>query len=175
MNQIEIIQEHLDRATQEVWEEGKKWYEEAHEFCIELSIEFGVELEKVVGIMAALSVQKRWETNKNLTRRFLEGERNLHFGHQVQKAVAILGGMNPELALGGLKTINFYFNILNPFQPNWITIDRWIIRMFNETPCISPKKYQKLKQPFIDYSKGKDLVGCQYQAICWGVCRGSLN
>lgn len=171
---IQIIETYLNKASEQEKTEGLTWYQEAHEYCKELSKEFGIELKKVVGILSALSVQKRWDTNKRITRRFLEGDRRVHFKHQVAKAVAIYNGMEPEIALGGLKTVNFYYNILNPKDNNWITIDRWILRMFNET-AITPKKYQRLKQPFIDYSSITNMVGCQVQAICWIVCRGGAN
>lgn len=167
MTQIQQIESVISKSTETEKENGMSWYQEAHQYADQLSKEFNVTLEIACAIIAVLSPMKRWDLNKRIAKQFLEGKRNVHTRLQTMKGEAILRGEDIELCLGGLKTINFYHNILNPKEDQWITIDRHIIYMFGARPTLSPKQYQKLKKPFVEYSKDKELVGCQYQAICW--------
>lgn len=165
------IKQTLELATPEQIEEGKKWYREAHDYAVDLSEEFGIELNKVCGVISCLSPLKHWETNKKIARQFLEGKRNVHTKLQVSKAQWILEGKDIELCLGGLKTINFYWNILYPTDIRWCTIDRHIIRMFNQRPSLTPKQYTTIKNEFVDYSSTLPEITCNVQAVCWIVMR----
>lgn len=161
----------VKQATPEQINEGVIWYQKAHEFCKELSEEFGVEFNKVCGIVSALSVQKSWSVNKRITRDYLMGKRNIHTKCQVSKCDWIMRGDDIEKSLGGLKTVNFYHNILNPEDSNWATIDLWMLRIFNERPKPTPKQYNQLKQVCIDYSKQIQWVTPTTQAVAWIVAR----
>lgn len=165
----------MDSASPNVVREGKAWYKQAHQFCKQLSKEFDIPLEKVAGICAALSPLKSWEINKRITKQFLEGKRNVHTSLQMKKAQWILEGKDIELCLGGLKTVNFYHNILSPKDLGWCTIDRHIINMYNTKPTLTTKRYNLIKQCFLDYSKDKNEIPCEVQAICWIQVRGKAN
>lgn len=147
--------------------EGKMWYLNAHQYCLALSKEFNISLEKVCGICAALSPLKSWPVNKNITRSYLEGKRNVHTGLQVRKCDWIMRGDNIEKCLGGLKTVNFFHNILNPPDIEWATIDRHMLWMFNESPSLSPKQYNSLKDSMIEYAKTNQWITSELQAVTW--------
>lgn len=165
----------IKQATEEQIYQGKMWYINARCFAEDLSEEFNVPLNKVIGIISALSVQKRWDLNKRIARQYLQGRRNIHTKTQVNKCDWIMRGDNIEKCLGGLKTVNFYHNILEPKNGNWFTIDRWILNIFNETPKLTPKKYNQLKQVCINYSEQTPWVSPEVQAIAWVVVRGKSD
>lgn len=171
MNRTQQLDLVIKQATSIEIQEGKTWYYKARDYCVELSEEFGIELEKVVGIVAALSVQKRWDLNKRISRQYLQGKRNIHTKTQVSKCDWIMRGDNIEKCLGGLKTVNFYHNILNPEDSNYCTIDLWMLRIFNERPKVTPKQYNQLKQVCIDYSNQIKWVTPTTQAVAWIVAR----
>jgi len=168
MNQIKQT---LELATPEQVTEGKVWYTEAHNYAVELSEEFNLELNKVCAVISAMSPLKHWNTNKKIARQFLEGKRNVHTKLQMTKAEWILEGKDVEMCLGGQKTVNFYWNILNPSDTNWCTIDRHIIRMFNQRPSLTVKQYSTIKNQFVSYSQTLPDITCNVQAICWIVMR----
>lgn len=175
LNREQQLDSIIKQATSEQINDGVVWYQKAHEFCKELSKEFGVEFEKVCGVVSALSPQKRWNSNKRIAREYFQGKKNIHTKVQVSKCDWIMRGDNIEKCLGGLKTVNFYYNILNPKDGNWFTIDRWILNIFNETPKLTPKKYNQLKQVGINYSEQTPWVSPEVQAIAWVVVRGKSD
>jgi hypothetical protein len=157
------IKEVLNQALSQELEGGLKWYQEAHEYCKELSEEFGISLSKVCGIVSALSPLKEWGLNKRIAKQYLEGKRNVHTKLQITKCDLIMQGKNIDVVLGGLKTINFYHNLLNPKDRRYCTIDTHIMWMY-PYPNLTPKRYQKIKKDFIDYS---ELIPNQVQAQAW--------
>lgn len=161
----------ISQASPEEIKEGQRWYWEAREYCEQLSKEFGVELKKVIGIVCALSPQKRWDINQRIAKEYLQGKRNIHTGVQVAKCDLIMMGKDIPTCLGGLKTINFYYNILDPTNPDWCTIDIWMTRIFGTTPKLTPKQYNGLKTICIDYSKQIGWVTPNTQAVAWIVKR----
>lgn len=161
----------IKQATEEQIYQGKMWYINARRFAEELSEEFNVPLNKIVGIISALSVQKRWDLNKKIARQYLQGKKDIHFKLQVSKCDWIMRGDDIDKCLGGLKTVNFYHNILNPEDSNWCTIDLWMLRIFNERPKVTPKQYNQLKQVCVDYSKQIKWVTPTTQAVAWIVAR----
>ena len=52
------------RATTEDIANGYKWYDEAKTYCSIISGLSGVKLNTVIGVMAALSPNNKWERNK---------------------------------------------------------------------------------------------------------------
>lgn len=165
----------IQQATQENIKQGTLWYINANEFAKQLSEEFNISLEKVAGIISALSVQKSWSVNKRIAREYFQGKKNIHTKVQVSKCDWIMRGDNIEKCLGGMKTINFYHNLLEPKDNNWFTIDRHILNIFNETPKLTPKKYNQLKQVCINYSEQTPWVSPEVQAIAWVVVRGKSD
>lgn len=168
MNKIQPV---LQQALPNELDSGKVWYSEAHAYAVSLSEEFGIELSKVCGVIASLSPLKEWGLNKRITKQFLQGKRNVHTKLQVRKAEWILEGKDIETCLGGLKTINFYRNILNPIDKSWVTIDSHMHWMYKEYPSLTPKKYNLIKSDFINYANQTNQIGCQVQACAWLVIK----
>lgn len=157
----------IKQASPQEIQEGFVWYSEARQWCEQVSKETGIELKKVIAVLAALSPRKRWDLNKKITKEYLEGKRDVHTKTQVTKCDLIMQGKDIPLVLGGLKTINFFSNILEPTNPDYCTIDVWMLRIFNERPKLTPKQYNSLKQVCIEYSKEIGWITPNTQAVAW--------
>ncbi len=162
--QIEFV---LNQSTPIHFKEGREWYPTGNLFCNGLSKEFTVSLEIACGIVACLSPLKSWPVNMKIAKQFLEGKRNVHTGLQVTKAEAILRGEDIELCLGGLKTISFYHNLLNPPDPNYVTIDRHMLWMFKGKPSITPKQYYGYRDALKGYALDNNWIPSELQAVTW--------
>lgn len=167
MNRHQQIQSVLEHSTIEHYTQGKVWYWEAHNYAKQLSQQFNLSLQVVCGIIAALSPLKEWGLNMRIAKQFIEGKRNVHTKLQVLKAESILEGRDIEKSLGGLKTVNFHFNLLNPPDPNWLTLDRHMFWMFKTKPCLTPKQYNKLKTETINYATETGWIPSELQATLW--------
>lgn len=171
MNRTQQLDSTIKQATPNEIAEGSAWYSKCRDYCVELSKEFGVELEKVIAVFSALSPQKSYSLNKKIAREYFQGKRNIHTKVQVSKCDWIMRGDDIERCLGGLKTVNFFWNILQPDNPNYCTVDIWMLRIFNERPKVTPKQYNQLKQVCVDYSKQINWVTPTTQAVAWIVAR----
>ncbi|MFC8350933.1 hypothetical protein [Streptomyces sp. NPDC057280] len=122
---------HYTRAIIEKWEEatpdqkrrGRKWYDVAHEFALEIS---GGDATKGAGVLAALSANTSWAENCRLARKaFTEGVATGHVRDALTKANRIMAGTDPaEVLPMKLKTGWFYLCIENPEHPESVVIDR---------------------------------------------------
>jgi len=104
------------------------WYKEANVFCEDLAIEYNIEKEIVIGILAALSPLKQWEINKRITIDFLNNGDCGQIKQFVKKASTILETAKNEddilNILKGNKISSFYLNIKYYDKNNIVTIDR---------------------------------------------------
>jgi hypothetical protein len=167
---------------------GRTWYTEAHAFAQEVAHETSVPIDRVVGVLAVLSVQNRWDTNKRDVEAFCQayaaGE-DLDtvpcstYDSQRQKAIDILEAPTDadiSTMIGtkyAPKTRAFYDNILNPRSSFRVTIDRWILRGLNLEYYTSGggnryiAMYRDLEEVFRQVALEKNLRPCELQAAVW--------
>lgn len=111
-----------ENATDDQRERGRLWYLVAHDLAKYLA---GGDVVKGAGVIAALSPQKEWHLNTRMAAKALRGEPVGHLSDALRKCAAILAGADPAGILPmALKTGNFYRNILDPADPDPVTIDR---------------------------------------------------
>jgi len=171
-------------AEQIAW--GKTWYPRAHAFAEELSEKYNIPLDRVVGVIACLSVQCRWDVNQRnaeaLCRAFseeidLESVTVATYGAQKDKAIAILhAGFDADIhtMIGtkyACKTSAFYCNILHP-DGSFVTIDRWIFRGLDlEDVCSGGNRYvalyRRLVKIFQEEAARRKMCPCELQAAVW--------
>jgi hypothetical protein len=176
-----------DLCTAGQWAQGKTWYHDAHVFAVELSQTYGIPLERVVGVLAVLSVQNRWDSNKRDTEAFCRA----HAEHlpwptvgtytsQKRKAIDILtaeaGSIPTEELIGtryAPKTRAFYDNILKPTTSYRVTIDRWILRGLGLEFTGGGggnqyvKLYRDLEELFRLEAADRRVRPCELQAAVW--------
>lgn len=116
--------EALHRINPKAVQEGSHWYDRANEHATRIGKLAGGDTAMGAGIIASLSPQNSW--NKNLADAETLARKGTVGGlpHQVAKAKRILAGEASSDVLKGLKETPFNHNILNPNDPNYVTVDR---------------------------------------------------
>ena len=93
-----------------------------------MAIKYNVPLTVSCGIIASLSPLKSWTENKLIAESFLHNGKGKHTQVFIEKARQIKqSNGNAEtiaMILNGNKIISFFFNILEPHNQNFVTIDR---------------------------------------------------
>jgi hypothetical protein len=171
----------FNSATAEQLNEGLNWYNKAHKYAKMLSEKYNVSLAKVCGIISALSPSTNWNKNIKDTEELLKGNSTHKFsayGHNVLKAYKILNAaldMDVELFFSlktGAKTLNFYRNILEPKNANYVTIDRhayaiWIGSEGSGEARITLKLYREIAQDYVKVAEQLRILPAQLQAVTW--------
>jgi len=156
---------------------GKGWYNRANFFSLALSEKYGVSEMKAAGIIAALSPLKEWTLNKAMAEEFIrtKGVISKHTSMQTMKARKILNQASTvqdvENYLGGLKTVNFFNNIYNPFSKDHVTVDRHHIYLslgWDAQSCTT-KQYEFIKQNTIILANELNIIPNELQSTLW-VC-----
>lgn len=105
------------------------WYPSAYGWCAEVAKTYGLPVETVAGIVAALSPNLNWNKNKEQALRFIEFSVSgkplvgfMAYPANVAKAKRIFDGESPLNVLGGDKVRSFYRNLL--LDDTVVTIDR---------------------------------------------------
>lgn len=166
-------------ATIDEIKEGINWYTNANIVCSELSEETNrYSIHQIAGAISALSPRNKWSRNildvRNLVKDRYCKVGTFHANRD--KARAILDAFYPspreiEEILRGQKTISFYRNIVDPNDPNYVTIDGHAIgiwlgqRVTNLT--VSGDAYYVISQEYEKAAKKLGLIPNQLQAITW--------
>jgi len=117
------------RSTPNNWATGVTWYSIAHTFCVTASEAYAIPLDKVVGVLALLSPQCAWETNKLATLDMLERRDTTRqvYPDNITKALRLLNGETFEQITNhrryGHKVRAFYDNILLLDKSEAVTVD----------------------------------------------------
>ena len=156
--------------------EGMAWYDGARAYAASLDSD----VERAVGIIAALSPLQSWPVNMRMAAEFYDGRRNCGLPDNVVKAERILNGESPNDVLGGKKVRAFFFNIMASGSDEAVTIDRHAIavcegRVIPETELKSyfgAKRNRQYVSEYVNAAKilSKEfgpLTPAQVQATVW--------
>lgn len=179
---IQLIESRLEQiylsANFQQINDGAHWYREAYEHAQKLAREFKLPIFKVVGVIAALSPNNKWERNLIDARAFLSAPsletKVCTFLLQRKKALGILkarSSSDVRTILSGRKTISFFDNIFRYNVAHKVTIDLWMYRMSEMRK--THKNYEIISQAVINLSAKHNLLPHQFQAIVWSVVRPS--
>lgn len=161
---------------------SQDWYFRVNEYCVTLSEIYNVPLNKIAGIMSALSPNNTFASNVKSLEAFLRTKGNCKvstYGNQKIKALTILNAPDTisidevKTILGGLKTMAFFDNIVRPESSEDVTIDLWMIRHFGIEGSLTPKRYKDASNKIKDLAKSLNLLPHQVQAKLWVDIRGS--
>jgi len=171
------------------------WYQEAHDFGIEVSEMFdSVSKRQVLGIISALSPLKEWNKNKELAVDLISTGNAGHMKRNVQKARDILAlkgsgiycnhdeflNYNDAMVfdfkirkiLNGEKTKAFYTNMTYP-SGKGVTVDRHAIAIAigrtatDKEQSISKQVYTFIENCYIMTSETLNLAPLHLQSITW--------
>lgn len=160
--------------TLEDYKNGSRWYRDANGFSISLANQYNTEPYKTAGVISALSPMKSWDLNKQIAEKALKRQtlRGLHWYNQTGKAKRIKQCSDVSQVdgiLGGLKTINFFHNIYEPDNQDYLTIDRHmsVIALGNRKQKFTPKQYNFLKDEYRKFSGKVGINLVTLQATLW--------
>lgn len=170
----------FNATTQENYDNGMTWYHDAHKVAADLSKKHGISKRRVIGIMAALSPNNKWARNKIDTDKFLSrpslDTKVCTFKNQRQKALDIYYGKGTvkaiEKTLNGVKTKNFFNNIMFYDTSESVTVDMWAFRSVGVEEKL--KNVPLVTQAYREVANDLNIQPHQLQAVVWGVVRGSL-
>lgn len=160
---------------------GLAWYVDASAQARELGERFGYEHEQACGVIAALSPQTAWWQNVMLAKQAMTAGAMVqgHTRDAMRKVNAILSGVDPLDALGGLKVRSFYENLRYEGQDDGVTIDRhaWDIatglKGYAQSLTITPGRYAQAAEAYrraadiLNREYGLRMTGAEVQAVTW--------
>lgn len=188
----ENIKAIYDEASMPALAHGTVWYQDAHNFCVDLAYKYDLELKVVVAALAALSPNVSWETNKRCLDSLLrtgEPYGNV-YPDNVKKAEALLSGaLSVEQALFfrkryGNKVRSFYDNIVNPTHSDKVTVDTHAIRGAFDSTSVTKKQlrwvfgtvtgYTILTKAYQQVAQEVGRMPNQVQATVWLTVKEAL-
>ena len=188
-SQLRTIKKNLintfDQATNEELREGKKWYEKANHFCLEMSTKYNVSPFTVASIVSALSPRNKWYKNLIDTETVLSAVQNGLDPEEVKvstfhtnkyKAFAIARGTK-VITEDSQKTYNFVRNV-GLLDPNAVTVDVWHLRACKgkkiKSQSIGKIAYNQIKDLTLKLADNVGMTGFEYQAVVWVVAQRIL-
>lgn len=179
----------LREATSEEWQEGFHWYAKAHERVREFALESNLTLKQAAGVVAALSPAVRWERNIREAQTVLRtGKGSGAYPRNVEKALDILNGADPEKTLKGAKVRAFYSLLLSGGQTPEVAIDSIAILAatgIDPNPLVTnedaapvfnrPRQLRAIREAYERAARGVGVSPSQAQAIVWTVWRNERD
>ena len=151
------------------------FYHQAHEYAIGVSDRFGVELDRTVGVMAALSPMTSWDLNKKNLETMLSGLPVRYLGKQLDKADKILFDKVVDIpdVLSGDKTVAFWDNIMRTDQSELVTVDRHASSLVlgGRDVNLHSSAYGYISDAFKVAAKELNMVVTQLQSAVWNSWR----
>lgn len=170
------LQELFEKASLTQYMHGLDWYAIAYTKAERLAERYELPLFKVIGVLAALSPNNKWERNLKDADLFLAtpslDTKVCTFKNQRIKALAILQADNEvhvEKILNGRKTISFFQNIMYHSTSRLVTVDLWMFRIA-ELPH-KKQNYEVISKAVSNVSKKNSVLPHQLQAVVWTVVR----
>ena len=162
-----------------VWDAGLMWYADAHQLWNHLAHTRKLSTDRVAQIASALSPSVQWEINKVDTYTLINAYQNNKeldsfnvstYDSNKLKAWEIMSSKN-SVKPSALKTYAFYRNMM--LDPEPVTIDRWMLRIFFQRPIksLTTARYRLCEQIIKDVASEFDLIPYQAQAIVWEQAR----
>jgi hypothetical protein len=166
------------------------WYGTAQSRLRTIADEYGITLETVAGVCAALSPNNRWSQNIRDTRRYCEANKRKVLSPDIgagtytknrEKACRILRGEAPLDVLGGPKVRAFYLCLLG--HTEHVVIDFHMANLLSgegrktlsESKSVSNKLYGVLACKLAIGAKEAGLSNADYQAQLWIAHRDGLQ
>ena len=110
------------------------------------------------------------------------------YGPNKRKAWAIAQGGAPDDLIIALKTRNFFHNVDDPTDPNWVTIDGHMFNVFhgvrrpiqsknnkNRVVKVSRSAYIEIASAVRTFAENYELLPCAMQGILWMTWRRLHN
>lgn len=184
--QVQRLIQLYDRCTDREWRMGRYFYHDAHHYCWMMVGRYGYPLRTVAGVVAALSPNNSWSSNKRSAEAVLAGNDNgvRSYRRDLIRALWIMAGADPDVVLNpetSPKT-NAFFQLLNAgWSATHVCIDGHMANIIRGT--LLPMKGMQLKRSHYDeYAEliraaaaKLGIMPCVLQATLWIAWRAGLN
>lgn len=174
------------------WRHGRRWYHDAHLYCSDLAREFNLPLASVVGGLAVLSPNCRWEINKQAIRTLLSTgtcKEQVYPANVVKAKRIVFNGENLLEVMNhpryGSKVKSFYRNILDPVLSNDVTVDTHASRAAFDKLDLTRKElrwvfesgrgYRVLADAYVRVSDKLKVRPLHLQAAIWLLVKENLE
>ena len=181
-------------ATADDIRNGVEWYARAKREATRISKDLGLPVQTVVGVMAALSPNNRWERNKidafNTCSAFVRGMdietfKVSTYNRMKEKAWSILAdGLQSDedilARLNGQKIRSFYSNIMGldevTVDGHALNIARGVrVGLTDDATNIGVKLYRELQAAYVRAAKRAGIKPHEMQAVTWTVWKRIHN
>lgn len=181
-------------ATLDDIRNGVEWYARAKREATSISKRLGLPVKTVVGVMAALSPNNRWERNKvdayNTCSAYVEGLsidafKVSTYNKMKEKAWSILSdGLQDDedilARLNGQKIRSFYSNIMGldevTVDGHALNIARGVrVGLTDDATNIGVKLYRELQAAYVRAAKRAGIKPHEMQAVTWTVWKRVHN
>jgi hypothetical protein len=172
----------MDQADPTDIDEGRLSYFRYNEVLRGLADFYSVDFAKCVAVFAALSPNSDYQGNLRSTASVLAGWRDgvdptrirvVTYNHCRDRAFTYLNGVDFLATVGGKKIRSFYLNILNPMDPEPVTIDGHAVNIWSgrrvALKAVASTSFNYSAVAF-DYRTAAARIGLlpnQVQAITW--------
>lgn len=173
MTFVENIARVCDSATPAQIRTGVAWYPMAKNITAGMRALYDISIEQAAGILAVHSIQTSWNLNVKYAVECARTGVSPHGLTMAQdKSARILAGEDILTALGGPKITQFYRNILDPSDPDPVTVDRHARDIAFGFPVPkNPGIPVKLRREIADANRivaaTYGMLPCEIQAITW--------
>jgi len=179
----------FNQATERDIAAAKASYPKYQRLCREMARKYGFGLHVGAGVFAALSPNNDYWGNLRDADKLMAAAaagKSIDdftvstYGNNKLKAWRITKGEEPEELIVALKTRNFYENIFDPRNPQYVTIDGHMHNVYYGTrhPLQSrdPNKriakvagalYYEIASQVMAFSFEKDMLPCEMQGVLW--------
>lgn len=178
----------FDQADAVDYGEGLTAYINYHRTMLAIATRYGIELSRVVAAFVAMSPQNDYVGNLRSVITLLESDdpRNATtstFNHCKLRACSYLDGSVDFLTTArGPKIINFYWNIMEPSNRQYVTIDGHMVAAWRNERLTMEQAVAKTRGNYYLIAKDvkrlagvKRLIPNQVQAIIWFTRKRTLN
>lgn len=185
-----IIRFHERYVTAGDINHGKRWYRDARAIASGIASDHGFTVAQVCGVISALSPSVSWETNltdaETICKAFADGipfdtVTVSTYGQNKDKAHRILSGLGDAQSVSEQfkfpsKTGSFFFNLLYPKAPTFVTVDRHALGIalgsrdsnVHQSLSITNKRYRAIADAYVSASRYLGYESpCQLQASTW--------
>jgi len=181
-------------ATDDDVRDGIEWYARALREAQSISRKLGVPVSTVVGVMAALSPNNRWERNKvdafNMCSAYVKGlyvgdfKVSTYFKMKVKAWSILEDGLTDDDAilarLNGQKIRSFYSNIMGLDE---VTVDGhalniargYRVGLTDDSTTIGKRMYRDLQGAYVRAAKRAGVKPHEMQAVTWTVWKRIHN
>lgn len=173
MKNLALLFERSDKS-------GLSWYAGANDFVNKVAANYSLPVDRVAAVVSTLSPGTNWEQNKkdsiNLIESMSGNRRKFKFttyGQNVVKAFRILDeNAIPESYFSlktGPKTLNFFYNLWQPDNPDFVTIDRhaYTVATGEQYIRLTVKQYRDVAEHYMRAAKRLDILPNQLQSTLW--------